>query len=203
MGIKLSSLEVDTPITLNVSTYDNHICMDATIKQILRDDLALITIYFKEDQILNFENCNVQVEYCPGDDIPYIWKVGQIIYHQSEYVLKVYTDGTKKNRRECFRVGVGRIARMKSQTGGSTEIMVKDVSLSGFALTDRKEELNLQPGEKVSISFEDLGHELNLVGRLVRIEQREQMTIYGFEICNLCKDLPSYVTCKQRQKGSS
>lgn len=202
MGIKLSSLEVGSPVTLNVSNEDNHICMDATIKQVLRDDLALLTIHFKEDQILNFDNCNVQVEYCPGNDIPFIWKVGQIIYHQSEYILKVYTDGTKKNRRECFRVGVGRMARMKSQSGSSLEVMVKDVSLSGFAITDRKDELKFQQGEKVSISFEDLGHELNLVGRLVRIEQRDQMTIYGFETCNLCKDLPSYVSCKQRQKGS-
>lgn len=48
--------------------------------------------------------------------------------------------------------------------------------------------------------FEDIGHILDLAGRVVRVEEREDMTIYGLEICNLCKDLSSYVNIKQRRK---
>lgn len=202
MGIKLSSLEPDTPITLFVSNDDNSMRFEATIKQVLKDDLALITIMYEDEQVLNFDNVHIQVEYNPGEDIPYIWKQAQIIYYHSEYVLKVFDEAKKKNRRECFRVGVGRTAKMKTQSGKVKEVLIKDISLSGFAITDRKGDLNLQPNERVAISFEDIGHCIDLIGYVVRIEQRDQMTIYGFEICNICKDLSSYVNCKQRQKNS-
>ena len=78
--------------------------------------------------------------------------------------------------------------------------MVRDLSLTGFSISDRKKELALDIGSELSVSFEDLGHVLNLTGRVVRIEEQEDVNIYGFEICNLCKDLSSYLSVKQRQK---
>lgn len=36
-------------------------------------------------------------------------------------------------------------------------------------------------------------------GRVVRIEEREDMIIYGMAICNMCKDLSAYVNNKQRR----
>ena len=76
--------------------------------------------------------------------------------------------------------------------------MVKDISITGFSITDRKKELNHSPGERLSVSFEDLAYKLDLTGSLVRIEEREEMTIYGFEITNLCKNLSPYISEKQR-----
>ena len=78
--------------------------------------------------------------------------------------------------------------------------MIRDLSLTGFSIADRKKELSLGIGSELSVSFEDLGHVLNLVGRVVRIEEQEEVNIFGFEICNLCKDLSSYLSVKQRQK---
>lgn len=202
MGFQLSSLEPDTPISLFVSNDDNSMRFEATIKKVVKENLALIDILYESEQILNFNNVKIQVEYNPGETIPFVWRDAQIIYYHSEYVLRVSGDARKKNRRECFRVGVGHNAKMKTHTGQIKDVLIKDISLSGFAITDRKSELNLQPNDKVAISFEDLGHQIDLTGFLVRIEQREQMTIYGFEITNICRDLSSYVNCKQRQRGS-
>lgn len=92
--------------------------------------------------------------------------------------------------------------RMKVMGRGEKTVMIRDVSLSGFSITDRKKDLNLQTGNEVSLHFEDLGHILNLTGTVVRIEEHEDMIIYGFVINNLCKDLPSYVNTKQRQRKS-
>lgn len=200
MGIKLSSLEPDTPITIYASTDENSMRFDASIKKVITDDLALITIDYEDEQILNFENVDIQIEYSSGDTLPYIWKQAQVVHFRSEYVLKVPGEAKQKNRRECFRVGISRTARLKTKNGKIREVLIKDISLSGFAITDRNGELELSLNDVVSISFEDIGHCIDLVGHLVRIEEREQMMIYGFEITNICKDLSSYVNCKQRQK---
>lgn len=202
MGIKLSTVEAGAPITLIVSNNVKAMTMDAHIKKILNDDVALITIDINTNQTLNFENVHVEMEYSPEDGIPYVWRKVQIVHYQSEYILKTLSDGVKNNRRSSFRVGVGRTARMNVSGRGSLEVLVRDVSISGFSITDRKKELNLNSGDSVSVHFEDIGHILDLAGRVVRTEEHEDMIIYGFEITNLCKDLSSYVTMKQRRKNS-
>ena len=55
-------------------------------------------------------------------------------------------------------------------------------------------------GDEISVYFEDLGHNLNLIGEIVRIEEREDMFVYGLKILNLCKDLSSYINVRQRSK---
>ena len=79
------------------------------------------------------------------------------------------------------------------------QVMVKDISLSGFSISDSKKELNLAVGDNLSIAFEDWGYQLQLDGRIVRVEEREDMTIYGLTIRNLCKDLSPYINNKQRR----
>ena len=55
-------------------------------------------------------------------------------------------------------------------------------------------------GNKIAIEWEDFGHELDIVGRLIRIDNQDDATIFGFEICNICKDLSSYISTKQHQQ---
>ena len=115
--------------------------------------------------------------------------------------MQVFSDGTKHNRRGSFRVGVSSPAKVRNAAPGTPrEVMVRDVSLTGFSISDRKKELSLNAGDMLSVFWEDFGHILDLTGRVVRIETQEDVIIYGFEICNVCKDLPSYINKKQRQK---
>ncbi|MBQ7065230.1 MAG: PilZ domain-containing protein [Lachnospiraceae bacterium] len=202
MGIKLSTIETGSPVTLIISNKEKAMTMEANIKRFLKDDIALIAINLDTTQTLNFENVHIELEYSPEDGIPYVWRNVQIIYYQSEYILKTLSDGVKNNRRNSFRVGVGRNARMTIPGHGTLEVLVRDVSISGFSITDRRKELNLHSGDMVSIHFEDIGHILDLSGKVVRIEEHEEMIVYGFQITNLCKDLASYVTIKQRRKNS-
>ena len=120
--------------------------------------------------------------------------------YKHDYILQVFSDGMKYNRRDSFRVGVSVLAEFRK--GGRTQqVLIRDISVSGFAISDRKNELGLSKGDEVFVKFEDIGHYLDLAGRVVRIEEREDMIIYGLEICNLCKDLSSYVSIKQRRNN--
>ena len=203
MGLKLAELHEDSIITIIASNKINTLTIDATIKKILNDDLALISIPTENGQTLNFDNVHLEIEYAPEDGIPFIWRNAQIVYYKNEYVLKTVGEAMKNNRRDCFRIGVGHSARMRMQGRGETEVLVRDISISGFALTDRKKDLNLTIGDKVSVYFEDIGFILDLVGHVVRTEEREDMIIYGFEITNICKDLSTYISVKQRRNSSN
>lgn len=204
MGYKFSDVEEGTYAVLHISNKENSMDMGATIKKIASDSIALVSLDYSGSQRLNFDNVTIDMEISIGEGIPYIWRGVKISYYQNSYVMQVFGDGMRHNRRGCFRVSVGVTARMNALgKGGGQSIVVKDVSLSGFSITDRKKELNLSAGDTVHVVFEDIGHKLDLQGRIVRIEEREDMTIYGMYLTNLCKDLSSYVNVKQRRnKGS-
>ena len=122
------------------------------------------------------------------------------MFYKSEYVLQASTEGIRNNRRGCFRVGISVYANCRKSGQGTRRVLIRDISLSGFAITDNAKELNFAIGDEISISFEDIGYSIDLRGNVVRIEEQESRIIYGVEICNLCRDLSSYINVKQRQK---
>ena len=200
MGIKLSELEEGSQITLNISNKDHNMQMGAVIKKHVRENIAFIELDYDKTKKLIFDNVLVHIEYC-DERVPIVWHNVKIVTYKSEYVLQVFSEGVRRNRRDSFRVGVSTLARLRMVGDGPQEVIIRDISLSGFSITDRKKELGLQIGDRLSVNFEDLGHILDLTGQVVRIEEHEDMIIYGLEICNLCKDLSSYVSLKQRRKN--
>lgn len=200
MGMKLSEIEAGNKIKLLISSGSNHMEMEAIVLKHLQENIALLNLCYESDRTLNFNNVKIEVEYTMEDGTPYIWRTAQVTSFQTKYVLQVKNDGVRYNRRDCFRVGVSTSGKIKILGKGEKTIMIRDISLSGFSITDRKMDLNLNIGNEASVHFEDLGHIINLTGVVVRIEKHEDMVIYGFEIKNLCKDLSSYVNTKQRVK---
>lgn len=205
MGYKFAEIvEEGSYIVLHISNKEKSMDMGATIIKMASGNVALISLAYEGTQRLNFDNVTIDVESAAGDGMPIMWRNVKVSYYQNHYVLQIFTDGNRHNRRGCFRVSVGVSARMNAMDkGGGQTIIVKDVSLSGFAITDRKKELELSTGDMVHVVFEDIGHKLDLLGRVVRIEEREDMTIYGMSLKNLCKDLSSYVSVKQRRNKNS
>ncbi|MBO5426159.1 MAG: PilZ domain-containing protein [Lachnospiraceae bacterium] len=201
MGIKLSELEEGCQIRLLISNKDNSMTLGAWIKNIVKDSVAIIALDYPPGKRLVFDNVNVDLEYGQEEDVPILWKSVRIANYKGEYVLQTTEDGRRHNRRGCFRIGVGVKAALCSVGRGPGKVMIRDVSLSGYSITDRKKELDFKVGEKVEVYFEDLGHVLNLMGNVVRIEEHEDMNIYGLEITNICKDLSSYISVKQRHKS--
>lgn len=200
--MKLSELEEGSRLSLRVITNNKKIQFHAILKKHVRDNIALITLISDIGKKLKFDNVRTDMEFCPAGDVPFIWYNVKIVsYKDDDYALQVFSDGAKHNRRGSFRVGVSSPARIKNPSPGMPrEVMVRDVSLTGFSVSDRKGELSLSSGDMLSVYWEDFGHMLDLTGRVVRTEEQEGVTIYGLELCNVCKDLSSYVSKRQRQK---
>ncbi len=203
MGIKLSELEERDLINIIASSDMGEIKLQAYIKKILKDNVAVIDVIFQDGRRLNFDNVQINIEYAPEDGVPFIFRGARIVFVKNQYVLQVSGDGVRHNRRDCFRIGVGVYARMAMVGRQGQDVMIRDISLSGFSITDRAKELNLEIGNELTVVFSDLGYNLKLVGRVVRIEEHETMIIYGLETRNLCRDLSAYVTLKQQRNRRS
>lgn len=196
--MKLSDLTEGSKITLLIHNNNKRMRMGAVIKKHVKQNVALIALDYAAGSRLVFDNVQISAEYDADGGVPLIWNNVKITNYQSEYVMVVNSEAVKNNRRNSFRVGVSKLARVRSANGPG-QVMIRDVSMSGFAITDRGKTLKLKMGDEMSVVLDDMGHELNLRGKLVRIEEQEEVIIYGFEICNMCKDLSSYVTLKQRK----
>lgn len=197
-GINLTDLGEGTTITLKVSNKVRSIEMHAALAKISREDLAVITIDYQSKQVLNFDGVRIEMESQTEDGMPYKWSNVKVAFYQKQYILQTEGEGNRINRREFFRVGVSKRGLMRMAGRGQKDIIVRDISMTGFAITDQRRELDLLPGDEISVHFEDLGHVLDLVGKVVRIQDEEDKIVYGLRIMNLCKDLTSYISTKQR-----
>ena len=180
-----------------------HMKLDATIINLIREDIAIISLETSVTQILKFDNIDINVVYISDEGSPYMWKKAKIVYFKNNYILEVKGDGIRYNRRYTYRVNVGRIAEVHAIDGAKHHILVKDVSINGFSLSDKKNELSLSIDDGVSIYFEDMNHVIDLYGTVMRIEKKDDFFIYGLKIRRSCKDLPSYITTKLGDKRSN
>jgi len=200
---EFSEIEVGSRLLITLSNGTNSMEMGATIVRHLKDNIALINLENSNGQVLKFDNITINVVYTNPEGIPYLWMNSTIVYYQGQYLMQVRADGGRRhNRRNSFRVGVSHSARLRVPGDGEYDVLVRDVSLTGFSITDRNMLLNLKTGSRAILRYEDIGHELELEGNLVRVVEEDSYMVYGFVITRSCKDLSSYVNLKQRQKRS-
>ena len=199
MGHKFTEVGEDSPIVLSIRLNDKHMELGAVVKKHLGKNLTLITLNYGGGKRLVFDNVQIDVLYCASDSIPILWHNAKVINHKDNYLLQIAADGTKSNRRNSFRVSVATLGWMSQVGKPPKQVMIKDVSMTGFAITDRKKELKLQKGDRIIVSFDDLIFSLKLDGKLVRIEEHDDYVIYGFVILNVCNDLSIYINQKQRK----
>ena len=196
MAFKFTDIPLETPIILNIYNNDKHLTLDATIVRFLDKHLAVININYPGERVLNFDKVQLDIEYAKYQASPYVFRNCKIVYHSGNYILQVLSEGIKINRRDSYRVPIGRSAN--SNIPGHNIVIVRDISHSGFALTDRNKNFNLAMGPHVSIAFEEWGYKIALEGKVVRIEEREDFMVYGIKTTSFCKALPEYISMKQR-----
>ena len=199
MGHKFTEITEESPIILSIRSNDKHLELGAIVHKHLNQNLTLISLNYDGGKRLVFDNVQIDVLYCTSDSIPILWHNAKIINHKNAYFLQVCADGVKSNRRNSFRVSVATLGWMNQIGKPPRQVMIKDVSMTGFAVTDRKKELKLEKGDRVTISFDDLIYSIKLDGKLVRIEEHNDYIIYGFMILNICNDLGPYINQKQRK----
>ena len=199
MGIKLSEVEVGSKLVLHLSKGKKKMTMNARMVESIRDDIAIIEIDYDTTRTLSFDGINIDLEYIFQDTMPIIWNRVRIVAYKSRYALQTSIDGARKNRRSCYRVGVSTAVQYRKEGHGMQKVVLRDISLSGFSIADDEKRLRWHEGDRIEITIDDIGYVLNLFGKVVRIDDRKTKTIYGLEICNLCKDLSSYISMKQRR----
>lgn len=200
MGMNFKDIEPKTPLLLHIYKEDKQLNLRIHIDKFLDDTMAAVTLEYYGEQVLNFNNVIIDLEFGLEQAAPYMWKNVRVIHHKGHYILKVNApDGIKTNRRDSFRVSVGVTGRCDKQ--GLSSVIVRDISHSGFALTVKKEHSKLTLGEIVAVTFNDMTFRIRLEGELVRIEDREDCTIYGFKSTAYCPTLPNYLAMKQRPAG--
>lgn len=203
MKFAFSDIEDGSPIILMLHNSSVHMKLDATIINLIRDDIAIITLETSMTQILRFDNIDLNVVYISDEGIPYIWKKAKIVYFKNNYILEVKGEGNRYNRRYTYRVNINRTAQIRTSDDLEYLITVKDLCLNGFSLSDKKNELHLSIDDGVSLYFEDINHVIDLYGTVMRIEKKDDYYIYGLKIRRSCRDLPSYITTKLGDKRSN
>jgi len=198
VGVKLSEIEENTRIIFHIHHDEHQMDLGGVLKKHLEDNIALITLDYTGPQKLVFDHVTIDMEYPQDDGIPLIWSNIRIVNYKNSYIMQASKDGNRNNRRNSFRLSVGKKAWFTMHGRESQYVMLKDVSVSGFSISDRKNELKLKKGNQLTISFEDSGYRMELAGRVVRIEEREDMIVYGMTITNICNDLSAYINFKQR-----
>lgn len=201
MKKEFTEINAEEHLLIVVSSSNGTLEFSAELSRHLKSNIAVINLSNTTGNVLNFSNTNIDVIYTSEEGIPYAWFKCTIVYYQGHYLLQVPENGGQRyNRRNSFRVGIAQTAKLKVNGHREKNVIIENISLTGFSITDTKKELNLECGTHVTLRYEDLGHELLLDGNVVRIHEEDNYTVYGFVITKSCRDLASYVTEKQRSK---
>lgn len=203
MKYSFSDIKDGSSIIIMIHNGSVHSKMQGNIINLIRSDIATISLDTPTTQILKFDHMELELVYIAEDGIPYIWKKAKIVHFKNNYVLQIKGDGTKYNRRMTYRVSISKSANVRKSDDTSYTMTVKDVSLTGFSILDKKNELHLTKDDGITIYFEDMEHTIDLYGSLIRIEEHEDSIVYGFTIRRSCRDLPSYITTKLGNRRSN
>lgn len=201
MKVDFPTIAEGSRLTLHISSGPKSVELGSTIVRHVKPYIALIELDNMEGRAIKFDNVMINAVYTNENGIPYIWLHCAVVYYQKQYLIQVSPEGGRRyNRRSSFRVGVSHPALIHIDGHGFQEVMVRDISLSGFSVTDRRRTLSLSKGSTASLSFEDMGQQIEVTGRVVRVEDTDDYIIYAFVITKSSRDLSTYVTLKQRLK---
>ena len=203
MKYSFSNIKDGSSIIIMVHSGSVHSKLEGTIINLIREDIATISLNTPTSHILKFDHTELEFIYIAEDGIPYIWKKVKIVYFKNNYVLQVKGDGIKYNRRMTYRVNITKSAQLRTSDETLYEVIVKDVSLTGFSILDKNNELHFSMDDGVTIYFEDIDHTIDLYGTVIRLEKQDDAIIYGFTIRRSCHDLPSYITTKLGNRRSN
>ncbi len=194
----INELPLNAQLAIKVTVNNSEGMFIGTKDKPVRAGVTYIQLKLPTNKAVNFKNTHIEVTYYEKDKQPIKWTNCQIQRVQNQYVLFVLTSSTKINRRECARVDVEVTGSMEAECG-TTDVTIKDISLSGFAVT-AAQPLEIVKGDIVYLTFEDRGYEFLIKGELVRVVMQETEVLYGFIIRNIPNKLQDYITKKQRER---
>ncbi|MCQ2080858.1 MAG: PilZ domain-containing protein [Lachnospiraceae bacterium] len=202
--MKLSEIKPGENIILVISKDTKRLQMEAHIAENHSEVSSSIVLHNQaENKRLVFDNVDISVQYQNGDTLPIQWNSATITSVPGKYELRAKGEGKPVNRRNCFRVGVSAEGTMIGKDHQPKNVTIRDVSLSGFSITDKFGTLDIKPNDLIKIEFEDEETKIKLEGRAVRVAEQDNKTIYGFVITSICSNLSPYIMVKQRKMSKT
>ncbi len=191
-------------VTLTVYAGEEQMVFKSTILNIV-DNCVVIEPILVEGAILNFlKDMKIEFMAVHSGETPIFWKSVKVevkLFHdRNVHVISSGLPGVKLNRRNYFRVYIGKNVKMNGGKDGPMNVMLKDISGSGFAvMLDKKSTLELHKKISVEYSDQSLQKYFELSGRPIRTEVTDSYNVYGCVLDRHNPDLDSYLNQKQME----
>ena len=203
----LYDLDIGSKLVLNFNVKGHPFEFHVKVEKIINKIILLSVIYI-DNKVLNLKNAErVSLIYTQENEQPLAWHNLTIETYKTKdksyYVVNNNVIGIKVNRRNAFRVNIGKTCDFS--LGNHSKIntaIVKDLSTSGFyIIIEPINNINQYIGKVIKIVFDDalLNYHITLEGEIKRIENLDRGNILlGCKLIKEYNHLNTYINLKQR-----
>ena len=172
----------------------------------VEDNKLYVEPFVYQGAVLNFDSTNVTISMIAYEEekSPYLWQVVHIVKEIRDntpyHVISSNLTGVKINRRENFRLFLGLDGTATLMGGQSFDVVVKDISSSGFAvLVDMNKPITVHKNDIMQLEFVDKSFEEDFVlaGRVVRMDKTDKYFLYGCRLATENPAIDKYIANKQ------
>lgn len=202
--MKASEIETGSTITLVATFQNKKLTFDSEVKLVSGNIMLVPTIKYNNKTIGFNENFMIDIHYTkdgklyrfPDAQVSLV-RYGSALFHK----ISIENEGTVYNRRGDYRVYIGRDMKISIDKAHYTEaltVMLKDISLSGFAFISKE---TYEIGSNVYLKYRDEKFYIEVPGTIVRSDFNEHLNsnIYGCTIAESFPKLGEYLIIKQRE----
>lgn len=211
--MRIDEVTAGQTVTLMAALNGEQLSFNTTISDVFpKKKLILAEPVYRNDKVVTFRTKDLIIDLLVtrGDEQPILFKgITVTLMKKSDgslcYNLTAPSEGKPINRRQNFRCFIGKCITMQCGLDrGTCEAVLKDVSVSGFAVVAAPN-VNLSPNQVVHVLLEDFLEEtkenytFHLYGLVVRKEEISKgRFLYGCRLNNKVAGLDNYIMIKQR-----
>ena len=203
--MEIYELTPEHKMSITIANARTNISLNSNIVFVENDKLYVEPFVY-EGAVLNFDSANVSISMIAYEEekSPYLWQVvhiGKEIRDNVPYhVVTSNLSGVKINRRENFRLYLGIEGRATIMGGRPFDVLVKDISSSGYAvLVDMNTPISVHKNDVMQLEFSDKSFEEDFIlnGRVVRMDKTDRYLLYGSRLVAENPVIDRYIANKQ------
>lgn len=210
----IDEISLGQKIDLEANIGTEQIKFETTVTEsFAKKHMILADPVYKNEKVITFraKGLIVNLSVSPDDSAPVVFKnVTVNLMKKTDdslcYAITSIAEGKAINRRESFRCYVGISSAV--QAGGNRaahDAIIKDVSVTGFAVTCNDPEVEFRENQVLHVVLNDYLEELaenfsfQMYGIIVRIQELDNgRKIYGCKLNNKVPGLETYIFKKER-----
>lgn len=201
----ITELEGDTAVVIDIVQGKDKLTFETKVVSAISNGVLLESLKYK-DRVLNVSFKGLVIFLTANlEPLPFRFSEVQLetVQYKGEiyHLAKTVHEGKPVNRRENFRVYIGEDGMAQiNEHKKDREVLVKDVSISGFAIV-AKDDLEADDA-KVRLTYSDKDSRIILHGNVVRKEIIDESKIlYGCKLEETPQGLAKYLNQKQTDKN--